>query len=251
LQVANEGKLLAIVPADRADEVLAAMRAHPRGESARRIGGCVAQHPGVVVAKTALGGTRVVSLPIGEQLPRICFIAESTGIPDPLDVRVVEAYWLGNDLLDEVGSAALVDRLLNRFRGQVGGTWREAGDRATAHHTFQVYDVYPWARLLASHGRPQALHVLQQCRIRTGRVTEVDAETAIVESSPLVWDGCALAIGPSRPEKVCWSAGGRSLIERPSPGDQVTLHWDLLCDVVSDEQSARLESLERRAWAAA
>jgi hydrogenase expression/formation protein HypE len=72
MQVANEGKLLAIVPAGTADAVLAAMRAHPNGTGARRIGVCVDAHPGVVVAKTALGGNRVVNLPIGEQLPRIC-----------------------------------------------------------------------------------------------------------------------------------------------------------------------------------
>jgi len=72
LQVANEGKLLAFVPADRADEVLAAMRAHPHGRGSRRIGTCVEAHPGMVVARTALGGTRVVNMPIGEQLPRIC-----------------------------------------------------------------------------------------------------------------------------------------------------------------------------------
>jgi hydrogenase expression/formation protein HypE len=52
--------------------VLAAMRAHPNGTGARRIGVCVDAHPGVVVARTALGGNRVVNLPIGEQLPRIC-----------------------------------------------------------------------------------------------------------------------------------------------------------------------------------
>lgn len=72
LQVANEGKLVAIVPADRADELLAAMRQHPLGAGARRIGTCVAEHPRMVVARTGLGGTRVVDLPIGEQLPRIC-----------------------------------------------------------------------------------------------------------------------------------------------------------------------------------
>ena len=72
LQVANEGKLLAFVPADRADEVLAAMRAHRYGSGASRIGTCVPEHPGMVVARTALGGTRVVNLPLGEQLPRIC-----------------------------------------------------------------------------------------------------------------------------------------------------------------------------------
>lgn len=72
LQVANEGKLVAFVPADVADVVLAAMRAHPAGADGCRIGRVVADHPGVVVARTALGGTRVVDLPIGEQLPRIC-----------------------------------------------------------------------------------------------------------------------------------------------------------------------------------
>jgi hydrogenase expression/formation protein HypE len=72
LQVANEGKLLAFVPAGSADEVLAALRSHPLGAGARRVGTCVPEHPGLVVARTALGGTRVVNLPIGEQLPRIC-----------------------------------------------------------------------------------------------------------------------------------------------------------------------------------
>jgi hydrogenase expression/formation protein HypE len=72
LQVANEGKLIAFVPAESADHVLAAMRAHPLGRSAARIGTCVPDHRGMVVARTGLGGTRVVGLPIGEQLPRIC-----------------------------------------------------------------------------------------------------------------------------------------------------------------------------------
>jgi hydrogenase expression/formation protein HypE len=72
LYVANEGKLLAFVPPDRADRVLDAMRAHPHGRRAAVVGRCVEQHPGMVVAKTGLGGTRVIDLPLGEQLPRIC-----------------------------------------------------------------------------------------------------------------------------------------------------------------------------------
>ena len=72
LYVANEGKLLAFVPAADADAVLGAMRAHPLGTGATVIGRCVAEHAGMVVARTALGGTRVVDLPVGEQLPRIC-----------------------------------------------------------------------------------------------------------------------------------------------------------------------------------
>jgi hydrogenase expression/formation protein HypE len=72
LQVANEGKLLAIVPAPDADAVLAAMRAHEHGREAVMLGRVVADHPRLVVMRTALGGTRIVPMPIGEQLPRIC-----------------------------------------------------------------------------------------------------------------------------------------------------------------------------------
>ena len=72
LFVANEGKLLAMVPASQADAALAALRAHPLGGGAVIIGRVVAQHPGMVVARTTIGGTRVVAMQIGEQLPRIC-----------------------------------------------------------------------------------------------------------------------------------------------------------------------------------
>ncbi|MFL4902226.1 hydrogenase expression/formation protein HypE [Streptomyces sp. MMS24-I2-30] len=70
--VANEGKLVAFVPREHADAVLAAMRRHPLGAQAAIIGEAVADHPGMVVARTGLGGTRVVDMPLGEQLPRIC-----------------------------------------------------------------------------------------------------------------------------------------------------------------------------------
>jgi len=72
LFVANEGKLLAIVPAAAAEAVLAAMQAHPLGQEAAVIGQVVSQHPGMLVAKTGIGATRVVAMQIGEQLPRIC-----------------------------------------------------------------------------------------------------------------------------------------------------------------------------------
>lgn len=72
MYVANEGKLVAFVPPAHADAVLAAMRAHPLGAEAAVIGEVTDAHPGMVVARTALGGTRVVDLPLGEQLPRIC-----------------------------------------------------------------------------------------------------------------------------------------------------------------------------------
>jgi len=174
------------------------------------------------------------------------FIAESAGIPDPLDPRVVEAYWVGNELLEDGDPGALVHRLRDRFRGQDGGTWREAAGRAVAHHSFQVYEVYPWARLLASDGNPVALSVLEKCRIRSGVVSRVDGESATVHSRPLLWNGSAWETGPIREEAVRWSAGGRSTLEGLSPGDRVSLHWDWVCDLLTEDQATLIESLEAR-----
>lgn len=72
LYVANEGKLLAFVPAPVAQDILSIMRAHPLGKDSVIIGEVVAGHPGVVLMKSRIGGTRVVDMLSGEQLPRIC-----------------------------------------------------------------------------------------------------------------------------------------------------------------------------------
>jgi hydrogenase expression/formation protein HypE len=72
LHVANEGKMLAFVAPERARDALAAMRACPLGRDSARIGEVVADHPGRVVMRSRIGGTRVVDMLSGEQLPRIC-----------------------------------------------------------------------------------------------------------------------------------------------------------------------------------
>jgi hydrogenase expression/formation protein HypE len=72
LYVANEGKLLAIVAGEDVDVALKALRSHPLGKGANLIGEVVDEHPGFVMMKTRVGGTRVVDMLSGEQLPRIC-----------------------------------------------------------------------------------------------------------------------------------------------------------------------------------
>jgi hydrogenase expression/formation protein HypE len=72
LYVANEGIMVAIVAPDAADAALAALRTHPAGASAARIGTVTAQRPGLVLLRTGLGASRVVDMLPGDQLPRIC-----------------------------------------------------------------------------------------------------------------------------------------------------------------------------------
>ncbi|PWB89741.1 hydrogenase expression/formation protein HypE [Methylocystis sp. MitZ-2018] len=72
LYLANEGKIVAIVPRDEAEQALEAMRAHPLGRQAAIIGSVVAGEPGRVTMRTIFGGRRIVDMLVGEQLPRIC-----------------------------------------------------------------------------------------------------------------------------------------------------------------------------------
>ena len=72
LYVANEGKLIAIVPESQADAVVARMRQNPLGRDSRVIGEIISEPEGMVLMKTEIGGTRVVDTLFGEQLPRIC-----------------------------------------------------------------------------------------------------------------------------------------------------------------------------------
>ena len=72
LYVANEGKLIAVVPPEQADSALMAMQAHPQGSGAVRVGAIHAEPPGIVVLRTSMGGTRIVDMLVGDPLPRIC-----------------------------------------------------------------------------------------------------------------------------------------------------------------------------------
>jgi hydrogenase expression/formation protein HypE len=72
LYLANEGRLVVFVPAAEADAALAAMRSLPEGQGAAIIGRATETHPGLVHMRTPFGGTRIVDMLVGEQLPRIC-----------------------------------------------------------------------------------------------------------------------------------------------------------------------------------
>jgi hydrogenase expression/formation protein HypE len=70
--VANEGKVVFFVAAEAEETILQILRAHPLGRDAQRIGRVTAEHPRMLVARTAMGSNRVIPIQIGEQLPRIC-----------------------------------------------------------------------------------------------------------------------------------------------------------------------------------
>ena len=110
--------------------------------------------------------------------PYLELISSGSGIPDPLDRRVVEAYWVGSELLDRVALGQLGDSMAERFRKQVGNKFQFLAEGVLAggvpHHSFHVFGVYPWVGLLGNDRMTRhALTVLDRCRVRWGKVIAV------------------------------------------------------------------------------
>ena len=165
--------------------------------------------------------------------PYLELIAASNGIADPLDARVVEAYWIGNELLDGILAASLLDAIGKHPDAGFGSgpqLTRAATAGGVAHHSFHVFAVYPWLGLLRSGKREPALTVLERCRIRWGRVETVAVEDVIVQSRPLGFDGRDLVLLDERAEQARRSVDGVGFVEDLGRGDMVSLHWDRVCD---------------------
>jgi hypothetical protein len=177
--------------------------------------------------------------------PYLCLIAASNGIADPLDRRVVEAYWLGNDLLRDVAPAAMSASIEARFRARVDArTWRWLSEKAPAGakpvHAFHVLDVFPRVGLMRSGDLDDVAVTIDRCRIRWGRVIEREGDSLVVSAVPLDLVGGRFILGHPRIERVQAWRDGASLAGSVGRGDVVAIHWDWACDRLSDRQLVNL-----------
>jgi Family of unknown function (DUF6390) len=182
--------------------------------------------------------------------PYLQVIAAANKIADPLDARVVEAYWVGNSLLDRVDMPEFGDFLDERFRGRAGRGWdsiaRAIPAGAVPHHSFHVFGVYPWVGLMRAGWTGHPLQVVDQCRIRWGHVVAVRPGTVTVRSEPLTWDGRNLRLGSPTVARVRCSVDGKGFVQGLRPGDWVALHWDWVCDRLTATQLRRLRGYTLR-----
>jgi Family of unknown function (DUF6390) len=183
--------------------------------------------------------------------PYLELVASGTGIPDPLDRRVVESYWVGGPLLDRVGVTDIGNSMEDRFKAQLGRHFSDLIDGVEAggvpHHNFHVFDVSPWTGLMRdSRKSAVALTQLDRCRIRWGRVSSVTGDEAVVMSRHLEWDGHKLALGDQHPDTARVAIDGSGLIDNLRPGDVVSLHYDWVCDRLTPTQLARLRHYTAR-----
>ena len=183
--------------------------------------------------------------------PYLKAIAVANDIPDPLDKRVVEAYWVGNELLEQVSKkamyAALVEgqRLPKRLpKKGMRGLLPKIDQQARLHHSFHVLNVFirTGHRMVA-----ETVETMEECRISWGEVisnfqfsilNQFSNVKFSINSQKLIYKEGKLKLEPSVREVVVVQ---EALSENIRPGDWVSVHWGIVCDQLNEKQVKQLE----------
>lgn len=174
--------------------------------------------------------------------PYLCFIAESSGIGDPFDSRVVESYWVGNSVLDHVRPKDFHEYLTENIARRIPKRLQKymvgkvpAGARP--HHSFHVFDVCMRTGALADQ-----VEVLDKCRISWGVVQSISDDTVSVRYDPVILHDGKLAMGRPSVRETRRSAEGLSYLGGLQTGEIVSMHWGWVCDRLSPVQVGRLSA---------
>jgi hypothetical protein len=214
-----------------------------------RLGYCGPDAAAELLGEASAGGDvrRVRELARGFEgaWPYLELIARSNGITDALDERVVEAYWLGGDLLRAVRPADFARSVEDRFRPRTRpASWRWLATKVPAGaapvHAFHVLDVFPTVGLLRGGRADDVVATMDNCRIRWGRVRDRVGPDLLVDAVPLELVEGKLRLGAPRAELVRGWLDGLGFVDDVVPGDRVAIHWDWACERLDAQQVANL-----------
>lgn len=177
--------------------------------------------------------------------PYLKFIAGANSIRDPFDNRVVEAYWLGNELLETIEKNNFYRHLLedHELKKRVGArAFEEITDKirkgAVPHHSFHVFNI--WKRT-GNLERAHTLESMDSCRISWGKVEKTDGPSILVLSEPLVYRNGKILLSDPVIKKIIRNIGSDFDIEQLKIGDIITMHWEVPCEVITPRQAMILK----------
>jgi hypothetical protein len=182
--------------------------------------------------------------------PYLRFIADENDIRNPFDARVVEAYWLGNELLERVEKKHLRRHLVESYGAKKKTSAKEfaqleekLGAGAVPHHSFHVLDVW---RTTGRKEWDHTLPMLDECRVGWGRVVSADGPSLTVKTEPLVLENGKLALGAPVEKILARKLESEYDIEQVRPGEWVSIHWSVPCEVLTPQQVATLKRFTLR-----
>jgi hypothetical protein len=183
--------------------------------------------------------------------PYLRFIAQSQGVGDPFDYRVVEAYWIGNDTLQKLSPTGFYDHLKERLsakfsKEQIKRLFEARPYAAFPHHALHVFNAFstmgtvPDSFANATGPDEEVGRLMDKCRISWGKVLGFENENLVVEYEPVLRREGKLFLGEPVKTKVISQVQGRSFVSDAKPGDWVSFHWGFACAVLTPMQVANL-----------
>lgn len=172
--------------------------------------------------------------------PYLSLIAHENNIKDPFDKRVVEAYWLGNSLLNKIDIKKFAHHLKDGLQLKKKITGKNLGQlltklsyRALPNHAFHVFNVYKRT------GNNESLHTLgtmDACLINWGRVEKIFPNSLLIKTKPLCFSGNKIAWGGPIQRTVSIEARDEII----QPDDWITYHWGMYCQILTQAQLKNL-----------
>lgn len=179
--------------------------------------------------------------------PYLRLIAYENDIPDPLDRRVVEAYWVGNELLENVSMKQLYRWLLEEQGLKKKFTRKDLElivgkipQGAKVHHSFHVLNIWfknkKWSKVV------NVLETMNNCMISWGKIKEIWDLSFIVERTPLVLKEGKLSLGSPLKTEILRKFEDKGFTENARVNNYVSIHWGWACDVLTPYQLQNLKS---------
>lgn len=176
--------------------------------------------------------------------PYLQQIAHANQIKDPFDPRVVEAYWIGNQLLDTIPPKTYYRHLTDNLQIQKMSPPRQMHQLkdklargALMHHSFHVLNIW---RRTGHHDVEHTPDTMDKCCVTWGKVLQVSGPILTVYRRPLALVGRQLSFAPPQRQKIIRRLEDTSLLDEVKAGDYVSLHWDTPCEIITPEQVANL-----------
>lgn len=178
--------------------------------------------------------------------PYLDRIARSNHVSDPFDARVVDAYWLGNELLGGVDKQTLHQYLIDGLRLKDTlplKSFRILEDRIgrgmLPNHNYHVINV---PKRMGYQDMLSSPEIMDSCRISWGEVKDVSGPNIKIEYEPLIRVGNKLILGSPIQKNIIRRLEADYDIEMLKVGEYISLHWDIPCEVLKKEDVYRLRT---------
>jgi len=169
--------------------------------------------------------------------PYLKVIARHNQIKDPFSEKVVEAYWIGNSLLENITKSEFYNYLVGKFKVKKKLS-EQISLGAKAHHNFHVLNIW---KQIDNIDSIQILNVMDLCRISWGQVKKSKKSSLEIKSQPLIFNGNKLDLGQPVLQKINYKIKDESFIKKPKRGDWVSTHWGFACEILTNQQVNNLK----------